>query len=116
MPDRVAVNRIIRGTGDDRKVIMPGQRFKSEEFEVDAAELKSWDETGVVRKPRDQVEVAVPEGAGPREPTVEDRSGSITAGDATSDMPNKLNPRVDRNEPERNVPRRGRHAENPDDI
>lgn len=116
MPDRVALGRIIVGVGSERKTIEPGQRFRTEDFGVKADELEQWDLTGVVRGLRDQQEVPVPAGAGPREPVVEDRSGPITAGDATSDMPNKINPRTDRHEPDRAVPRRGRTHDNPDDL
>lgn len=125
MPERVARNRIIVGSGDDRKVIEPGQRFRTEDYGLSADELEAWDESGVVRNLRDMQDVPVPAGTGPRDPVVDEavvegRSGPVH-GDATSDMPNRLNRRTDGgDDADRRVPRapphRGRHADNPDDI
>ena len=54
MPERVAVNRIVVGDGDNRKAIAPGTRFNTEDYGIDAEQLKKWDERGTVREPRDQ--------------------------------------------------------------
>ena len=115
MPERVARTRIIVGSGDGRKVIAPGTRFKTEEYDIDSVQLKAWDDTGVVRRLRDQA-VPVPAGTGPREgeTVVEGRSGPVS--DATSDMPNRRDARTDEHEGERRVPRRGRRDDNPDDL
>lgn len=112
MPDRVALSRIIIGVGKERTTIEPGQRFNTADYSVGDDELEQWDTTGVVRGLRDQTEGVVSAGNGPREPVVEDRSGPITAGDATSDMPGKTNPRTDRHEPTR----RTRSHDNLEDL
>lgn len=78
MADRVAVHRIVVGSGDERKVIQPGERFNTEEAGIDEEQLKRFDTSGAVRQPRDQVEQT----GGPRAETrqgmvVEGRSGPV---------------------------------------
>jgi hypothetical protein len=89
MADRVAVHRIVVGSGDDRKVIEPGTRFNTEEAGIDAETLKKFESSGVLRGPRDENQRA-PAGGGPREESaqgrvVEGRSGPVN--DAVSPRP-----------------------------
>jgi hypothetical protein len=90
MADRVAVHRIVVGSGDDRKVIEPGTRFNTDEAGIDAETLKKFEASGVVRGPRDQGQRAPAGGGGPREESaqgrvVEGRSGPVN--DAVSPRP-----------------------------
>lgn len=55
MPERVAVNRIVVGDGENRRAIAPGARFNTEDYGIDAQQLEAWDKRGTVREPRDQV-------------------------------------------------------------
>jgi hypothetical protein len=41
--DRIAVHRIIAGVDKDRKVIMPGTRFNTDEYGIDAEALEKFD-------------------------------------------------------------------------
>lgn len=89
MADRVAVHRIVVGSGDDRKVIQPGTRFNTDEAGIDAETLKKFESSGVLRGPRDEGQRA-PAGGGPREESaqgrvVEGRSGPVN--DAVSPRP-----------------------------
>jgi len=58
MPERVAVHRIVVGGGGDdnknRRVIEPGTRFNTEEYNIDAEQLEKYDRQRVTREPRDQ--------------------------------------------------------------
>jgi len=54
MPERVAVNRIVVGDGENRKAIAPGTRFNTEDYNISAEQLEKWDKNGTVREPRDQ--------------------------------------------------------------
>lgn len=65
MPDRIAVNRIIAGHGEDRTVIEPGERFNTNVLHLPAGELKRLDDNGVVRAPRER-DIRRPEDTGPR--------------------------------------------------
>jgi len=90
MPERVAVHRIIVGGGGDddknRRVIEPGTRFNTEEYDIDAEQLEKYDRRRVTREPRDQQQ----DDGGPRANSrmgrvVEGRSGP--ARDVTNAMP-----------------------------
>jgi hypothetical protein len=90
MADRVAVHRIVVGSGDDRKVIQPGTRFNTDEAGIDAETLKKFESSGVLRGPRDENQRAPAGGGGPREESaqgrvVEGRSGPVN--DAVSPRP-----------------------------
>jgi len=58
MPERVAIHRIVVGGGGDdnknRRVIEPGTRFNTEEYEISAEQLEKYDRRRVTREPRDQ--------------------------------------------------------------
>lgn len=58
MPERVAIHRIVVGGGGDdnknRRVIEPGTRFNTEEYEISAEQLEKYDQRRVTREPRDQ--------------------------------------------------------------
>ena len=58
MPERVAVHRIVVGGGGDdnkgRRVIEPGTRFNTEDYQIDAEQLEKYDQRRVTREPRDQ--------------------------------------------------------------
>lgn len=92
MADRVAVHRIVIGSGDERKVIQPGTRFNTDEIGIDAETLKKFDSSGVVRGPRDEALRAATT-SGPRAEmaqggVVEGRSGPVN--DAVSPPPEEL--------------------------
>jgi len=82
MPERVAVHRIVVGGGGDdnknRRVIEPGTRFNTEEYNIDAEQLEKYDRQRVTREPRDQTR----DDGGPRANSrmgrvVEGRSGPV---------------------------------------
>jgi len=90
MPERVAIHRIVVGGGGDddknRRVIEPGTRFNTEEYNIDAEQLEKYDQRRVTREPRDQPR----DDGGPRANSrmgrvVEGRSGP--ARDVTNPMP-----------------------------
>jgi len=58
MPERVAVHRIVVGGGGDdnknRRVIEPGARFNTEDYQIDAEQLEKLDRRRATREPRDQ--------------------------------------------------------------
>jgi len=90
MPERVAVHRIVVGGGGDdnknRRVIEPGTRFNTEEYEIDAEQLEKLDRRRATREPRDQPQ----DDGGPRANSrmgrvVEGRSGP--ARDVTNPIP-----------------------------
>jgi len=95
MPERVAVHRIIVGGGGDddksRRVIEPGTRFNTEEYNIDAEQLEKYDRRRVTREPRDQQQ----DDGGPRANSrmgrvVEGRSGP--ARDVTNPIPGDNEP------------------------
>jgi len=53
MPERVAVHRIVVGGGGDdnknRRVIEPGTRFNTEDYQIDAEQLEKFDQRRVTR-------------------------------------------------------------------
>jgi len=73
MPERVAVNRIVVGDGENRKAIAPGTRFNTEDYNISAEQLEKWDKNGTVREPRDQARAE----DSPREHS---RRGEVTEG------------------------------------
>jgi len=90
MPERVAVHRIVVGGGGDdnknRRVIEPGARFNTEDYQIDAEQLEKLDRRRATREPRDQQQ----DDGGPRANSrmgrvVEGRSGP--ARDVTNPMP-----------------------------
>jgi hypothetical protein len=90
MPERVAIHRIVVGGGGDddknRRVIEPGTRFNTEDYQIDAEQLEKYDRRRVTREPRDQQQ----DDSGPRANSrmgrvVEGRSGP--ARDVTNPMP-----------------------------
>jgi len=90
MPERVAIHRIVVGGGGDdnknRRVIEPGTRFNTEEYEISAEQLEKYDRRRVTREPRDQQQ----DDGGPRANSrmgrvVEGRSGP--AQDVTNPTP-----------------------------
>lgn len=90
MPERVAVHRIVVGGGGDdnknRRVIEPGTRFNTEDYQIDAEQLEKFDRRRATREPRDQQG----DDGGPRANSrmgrvVEGRSGP--ARDVTNPMP-----------------------------
>lgn len=60
MAVRVAVGRIVVGSGASRKVIMPGDRFNTEDFGLDDKAVKDLDGSGVVRRRLDDARPAMP--------------------------------------------------------
>ena len=90
MPERVAVHRIVVGGGGDdnknRRVIEPGARFNTEDYQIDAEQLEKLDRRRATREPRDQQA----DDGGPRANSrmgrvVEGRSGP--ARDVTNPIP-----------------------------
>lgn len=90
MPERVAVHRIVVGGGGDdnknRRVIEPGARFNTEDYQIDAEQLEKLDRRRATREPRDQPQ----DDGGPRANSrmgrvVEGRSGP--ARDVTNPIP-----------------------------
>jgi hypothetical protein len=77
MADRIAVHRIIAGVDKDRKVIMPGTRFNTDEYGIDAEALEKFDKRGALREPRDQKEEDKEKAASPR---AESRQGRVVEG------------------------------------
>jgi hypothetical protein len=95
MPERVAIHRIVVGGGGDddknRRVIEPGTRFNTEDYQIDAEQLEKYDRRRVTREPRDQQQ----DDGGPRANSrmgrvVEGRSGP--ARDVTNPMPGDNEP------------------------
>ena len=74
MADRVAIHRIVVGVGEDRKVITPGTRFNTDEYQWTAEQVEQYDKSGAVRQPRDQ---SAPVAEGPR---AESRQGRVVEG------------------------------------
>ena len=95
MPERVAVHRIVVGGGGEdekgRRVIEPGTRFNTEEYQISEEQLAQFDRRRATREPRDQQQ----DDGGPRANSrtgrvVEGRSGP--ARDVTNPIPGDNDP------------------------
>ena len=57
MPERVAVHRIVVGGGGEdekgRRVIEPGTRFNTEDYQISEEQLAKFDQRRATREPRD---------------------------------------------------------------
>lgn len=115
MPERVAVNRIIIGKGEDQEqvVIEPGQRFNTDEHGLDEETVKRYDETGVTREPRDENK-----NQGELTPREQSEQGRVTEGRSpvaeSEPGTERTIERPTGGDEGRVVPRRGRT--NPDDL
>jgi hypothetical protein len=82
MADRVAVGRIVHGSGSKRIVVEPGERFDTGTLELSDEDVERMDRSGVIREPRDETGRATT-AAGPGDealPVTEGRSGPVEGG------------------------------------